>query len=126
MKNIIDGIKIDTLNSAIEFQGIRLDEKMRHSQQIASAIVSENAKKTEVLLQGAQSSIEQKALLEQQLAEVKLQNAQLTENNSLLEKMYIDAKQDAIKNAKAAKNSRIFGWISLLVTTIIAILGFIV
>lgn len=77
------------------------------------------------MVAGAEASIAQKELLEEQLKEIKEQNIQLKENYHLLNELYESAKKEAGDNAKDAKHNKIFGWVSFGVGTLIGILGII-
>lgn len=101
----------------------RLAEAGAIIQENNRAMVEKERKRDNAILQTAQASVEQKQLLENQLVEVKQQNAQLKENYNLLKELYEKTKQDAENNSKEAKNNRIFGWVSFAVGTIIGLAG---
>ncbi len=86
---------------------------------VMTDIADYNGRKDEALFETAETSREQKELLEQQLKEVKEQNRLLKENNaalkenySTLKELYEMTKAEAESNAKEAKQNKIFGWVS--------------
>lgn len=90
-------------------------------------------KKDEALFKTAEASQEQKKLLLQQLEEVREQNKLLKESNLALKENYLTlkelykmAKNEAERNAKEARQNKIFGWVSFAVGTVIAIAGIVV
>ena len=102
---------------------VHLSELDRQYNDAVRQIQQEKQKRDNAIFQTAQASVEQKQLLESQLVEVKQQNAQLKENYNLLKELYEKTKQDAENNAQEARKSRIFGWVSFAVGTIIGLAG---
>ncbi len=107
-----------TINSAQQISS-QFDEHYAILEQINREKNMREAK----MVAGAEASIAQKELLEEQLKEIKEQNIQLKENNHLLNELYESAKKEAEDNAKEAKHNKIFGWVSFGVGTLIGILG---
>ena len=75
--------------------------------------------KDEAIFENARASKEQINLLSEQVLSIQ-------EQNSLLKKMYEEAKIDAEENKKQAKHNKIFGWVSFAVGTAIGIAGVLV
>lgn len=101
----------------------RLAEQFKERDAILDQISRDKAKRDATMLAGAEASVAQKELLEEQLKEIKEQNSQLKENYRLLNELYESAKIEAQDNAKEAKHNKIFGWVSFGVGTIIGIIG---
>lgn len=128
MNNLYDfnlqGLDFSTVNSAKRLSSI-LDDM--------NSLAEYKRKKDEALFKTAEASQEQKKLLLQQLEEVREQNNLLKESNLALKENYFTlqelykmAKNEAERNAKEARQNKIFGWISFAVGTIIAIAGIVV
>lgn len=98
-------------NSAKQFANItaELDKSME-------PVRKANEERHNAILKTAQMAIKQKKLIEEQ-------NVQLKENYSLLKELYVNTKREAQENLKEAKRSRIFGWISFVVGTVIGVVG---
>ena len=101
----------------------RLVEQFEERDKILDQISRDKAKRDATMMAGAEASVAQKELLEEQLKEIKEQNSQLRENFRLLNELYESAKKEAQDNAKEAKHNKIFGWISFGVGTFIGIIG---
>lgn len=93
---------------------------------ILNEVGRERAERDAKIIAGAEASIAQKELLEQQLAEVKEQNRQLKENYRLLNELYESTKKEAQNNEKEARENKKFGWTSFWIGTLIGIAGIIV
>ena len=128
MNNLYDfnlqGLDFSTVNSAKRLSSI-LDDM--------NSLAEYKRKKDEALFKTAEASQEQKKLLLQQLEEVREQNKLLKESNLALKENYLTlkelykmAKNDAERNAKEARQNKIFGWVSFAVGTVIAIAGIVV
>ena len=128
MNNLYDfnlqGLDFSTVNSAKRLSSI-LDDM--------NSLAEYKRKKDEALFKTAEASQEQKKLLLQQLEEVREQNKLLKESNLALKENYFTlkelykmAKNEAERNAKEARQNKIFGWVSFAVGTIIAIAGIVV
>ena len=83
----------------------------------------EKARRDAKMVAGAEASVAQKGLLEEQLKEIKEQNSQLKDNYRLLNELYESAKRDAVESAKEARHNKIFGWVSFGIGTLIGIAG---
>ncbi|MDE6473815.1 MAG: hypothetical protein K2L70_01765 [Clostridia bacterium] len=123
--------KLNTASSAM--QAMRIQEEIDRETRKTEAQARSNAKKDAILLQGAQTNIAQKELLEEQLKAVKEQNEQLKEQCSLLKELYETEKKQSEDNAKVTqkseqdvKHSKIFGWVSFVVAALISIAGVLV
>ena len=101
----------------------RLAEQFKERDKILDQISRDKAKRDATMMAGAEASVAQKELLEEQLKEIKEQNSQLKENYRLLNELYESAKKEAQDNAKEAKHNKIFGWVSFGVGTFIGIIG---
>lgn len=128
MNNLYDfnlqGLDFSTVNSAKRLSSI-LDDM--------NNLAEYKRKKDEALFKTAEASQEQKKLLLQQLEEVREQNKLLKESNLALKENYLTlkelykmAKNEAERNAKEARQNKIFGWVSFAVGTVIAIAGIVV
>ena len=116
-----NSINIDissTLNSAYA-----VAQQSQASQETIDELSKINAKRDATMMAGAEAGVAQKKLLEEQLAEIRAQNSQLKENNRLLNELYESAKRDAVDSAKEARHNKIFGWVSLIIGTLIGIAG---
>lgn len=116
-----NSINIDissTLNSAYA-----VAQQLQASQETIDELSKINAKRDATMMAGAEASVAQKKLLEEQLAEIRAQNSQLKENNRLLNELYESAKRDAVESSKEARHNKIFGWVSLGIGTLIGIAG---
>lgn len=98
-------------------------DQTREIQAGMDIIARHNAKKDEALFATAKASIAQKKLLESQLDEVKKQNELLQKNYDLLNALYEKTKKEAEQADKDAKTSKVFGWVSFGVGTLIGIAG---
>ena len=122
----INGIDLSGFTTYSTSLTNHIAEYEKAQQERLEEIAENNAKKDAALFQVAEASKAQKELLEQQLAEVKEQNALLKENYRLLTELYESAKEKAKNSAKEARNSKIFGWVSFGVGTLIGVVGIIV
>ena len=111
---------LSAVNSAMRVNTIA--EEMAHGERVAAAIARESAKRDATLVAGAEASIEQKEILQQQLEMIREQNMFLCDNYEKLKEMY-DAQLQATEEAKKdLQRSRIFnGW--MMVISIVAMLA---
>ena len=123
LNNLLKNIELPEIALNTAYLSNEFAEQQRKQQEIFDEIAEHNAKKDAALFQAAEASVAQKELLEQQLAEVRDQNAQLKENYNLLKDLYESTKEEAKNNAKEAKANKVFGWISFAVGTLIGIAG---
>ena len=107
------GRKMDALNSALSLTTFTDD--VAHEQQVMAEITRQNAENASTLLAGAEASIEQKELLEQQLDFVRKQNELLMDNYGKLKEMY-DAQVQANLEAKEElkRNKRFNAWMMVI------------
>ena len=106
--------------SAIQVSAIA--EQIERNHRFSAEMDRQTAKKTETLVAGAEASIAQKELLEQQLEVIKKQNELLYDNYEKLKELY-DAQVQATKEAKEdlEKSKRFNAW--MMVISIIAMLA---
>ena len=111
---------LSSLNSALRVDA--LAEEMAHGERVAAAIARESAKRDATLVAGAEASIEQTALLTEQLATIREQNQLLLDNYKKLKELYDDQVQ-ANKDAKEdlEKSRRFNRW--MMVISVIAMLA---
>ena len=102
-----------------------LEEVNRYQEESLRAVAQANQERIEReerMVAGAEASIAQKALLEQQVEIIKKQNELLSDNYSKLKEMY-DAQVEANKEAKAElKSSKRFNF-AMMIIAIIAMLA---
>lgn len=111
---------LSAVNSALRADAIA--EEMAHGQRVAAAIARESAKRDATLVAGAEASIEQKELLQQQLEVIRKQNVLLCDNYEKLKEMY-DAQVKANKeaNEELTKSKRFNAW--MMVIAIVAMIA---
>ena len=111
---------LSAVNSAMRVNSIA--EEMEHRERVAAAIARESAKRDATLVAGAEASIEQKELLQQQLEMIREQNMFLCDNYEKLKEMY-DAQVQANIEAKTEldRSKRFNAW--MMVIAIIAMLA---
>ena len=112
---------LDSINSA--FAASQIAKQNEDAYRIARAVSEQNARRDAKMVAGAEASIAQKELLEEQLKEIRKQNSQLKDNYRLLNELYESAKRDAEESAKEARHNKIFGWVSFGIGTLIGIAG---
>ena len=112
---------LDSINSA--FAASQIARQNEEAYRIARAVSEQNARRDAKMVAGAEASVAQKELLEEQLKEIKEQNSQLKDNYRLLNELYESAKRDAVESAKEARHNKIFGWVSFGIGTLIGIAG---
>lgn len=111
---------LSAVNSAMRVNTIA--EEMAHGERVAAAIARESAKRDATLVAGAEASIEQKEILQQQLEMIREQNMFLCDNYEKLKEMY-DAQVQANIEAKTEldRSKRFNSW--MMVIAIIAMLA---
>ena len=111
---------LPAVNSAMRVNTIA--EEMAHGERVAAAIARESAKRNATLVAGAEASIEQKEILQQQLEMIREQNMFLCDNYEKLKEMY-DAQVQANIEAKTEldRSKRFNAW--MMVIAIIAMLA---
>lgn len=112
--------KLSVAASAMRASAIA--EEMERSQRIAVTMARQSAERDSTLVAGAEASIAQKELLEQQLEISQKQNALLLDNYEKLKEMY-DAQVQANKeaNEELKRSKRFNAW--MMVISIIAMLA---
>ena len=111
---------LSAVNSAMRVNTIA--EEMAHGERVAAAIARESAKRDATLAAGAEASIEQKEILQQQLEMIREQNMFLCDNYEKLKEMY-DAQVQANIEAKTEldRSKRFNAW--MMVIAIVAMLA---
>ena len=111
---------LSAVNSAMRVNTVA--EEMAHGERVAAAIARESAKRDATLAAGAEASIEQKEILQQQLEMIREQNMFLCDNYEKLKEMY-DAQVKANIEAKTEldRSKRFNAW--MMVIAIIAMLA---
>ena len=111
---------LSAVNSAMRVNTIA--EEMAHGERVAAAIARESAKRDATHAAGAEASIEQKEILQQQLEMIREQNMFLCDNYEKLKEMY-DAQVQANIEAKTEldRSKRFNAW--MMVIAIIAMLA---
>ena len=118
----LNGLK-DSLSMATSaMQVSAVAEEMEKNQRLINEVNRQSAKRNATLVAGAEASIAQKELLEQQVEMFQKQNELLLNNYSKLEEMF-NAQVEANKEAKAElKRSKRFN-IIMMVISIVAMLA---
>ena len=118
----LNGLK-NSLNKATSaMQVSSVVEKKKKNQRLINEVNRQSAKRNATLVAGAEASIAQKELLEQQVEIFQKQNELLLNNYSKLEEMF-NAQVEANKEAKAElKRSKRFN-IIMMVISIVAMLA---
>lgn len=108
--------------STSAMQASAIAEEMERSQRIAATIARQSAERDATFLAGAEASVAQKELLEQQLEVIKKQNELLFDNYEKLKEMY-DAQVQSNREAKddLEKSRRFNKW--MMAISIIAMLA---
>ena len=103
-------------------QASRINAELEYAQRILNERSRQSAKRDATLVAGAEASIAQKELLEQQLAFTQEQNRLLSENYDKLKEMY-DAQVNANREATAelAKSKRFNKW--MMIIAVVAMLA---
>lgn len=112
--------KLSVANSALQASAIA--DEIDRNQRIVAEINRQSAKRDATLVAGAEASIEQKELLEQQLEFTQQQNALLADNYEKLKEMF-DAQVKVNKEAteELSKSKRFNAW--MMVIAIVAMLA---
>lgn len=116
----LDLSAISAANSAM--QASIVHEQMERDRQLAAEISRQSAKRDATLVAGAEASIEQKELLQQQLDIIREQNSLLCDNYNKLKEMY-DAQVEATTESKAEldRSKKFNAW--MMVIAIVAMLA---
>lgn len=114
----ISAANIDTKTSKIH-------DLMEHERQLVNEISRQTAKRNATLVAGAEASIEQRELIEQQLGVLREQNLLLSDNYDKLKEMYEAQVQENADAKDELKRSRRYnGW--MMVVSVISMLAAIV
>ena len=111
----LNGMKatFSAVNSAMRANAIA--EEMAHGERVAAAIAREAAKRDATLVAGAEASIEQRDLIEQQLEILREQNSLLLDNYEKLKEMYDAQVQENTDAKDELKRSRRYnGWMMVV------------
>lgn len=116
----LDLSAISAANSAM--QASIVHEQMERDRQLAAEISRQSAKRDATLVAGAEASIKQKELLQQQLDIIREQNSLLCDNYNKLKEMY-DAQVQANTESKAEldRSKKFNAW--MMVIAIVAMLA---
>lgn len=118
----LNGLDYSVLADHSTFLVNQIAEHEKEQQEIFDEIAEHNAKKDAALFQASEASVAQKELLENQLAQLKIQNQLLEDNYHKLEDMYNNQKESYNNARKDLKSSRKFNaW--MMVIAIIAMLA---
>ena len=118
----MNNLKLELSGATSAMQVSRIYEEMERASQIDREIMQQSAKRNATLVAGAEASIAQKELFEQQLNFTQEQNRLLQENYDKLKEMYeaqIKANQEATN--ELAKSKRFNTW--MMIIAIIAMLA---
>ena len=118
----LNNIKLELSAANSAMQASKIQEEMEQGWRLANEINRHSAQNTATLVAGAEASIAQKELLEQQLEFTQEQNRLLSENYDKLKEMYdaqIKANQEATHELK--KSKRFNKW--MMIIAIIAMLA---
>ena len=112
--------KLSAANSALQASAIA--DEIERNQRIVAEINRQSAKRDATLVAGAEASIEQKELLEQQLEFTQQQNTLLVDNYEKLKEMYeAQVKANKESTEELAKSKRFNAW--MMAIAIIAMLA---
>lgn len=118
----LSGLKatLSTVNSAMRVNAIA--EEMAQGERVAAAIARESAKRDATLVAGAEASIEQRDLIEQQLGILREHNSLLLDNCEKLKEMYDAQVQENADAKDELKRSRRYnGW--MMAVSVISMLA---
>ena len=117
----LNDVKLDLSAVTRTIQKSVIGEEMERNRNLATAIAQESAQRTEKLIAGAEASIEQKELIEQQLGILREQNSLLSDNYEKLKEMYNAQVQENADAKDELKRSRRYnGW--MMAVSVISIL----
>lgn len=117
-------LSIDT--TAIQNSALRTQNMMSGIEESLREQARYNARKDAALFETAEASVAQKELLEEQLVAVQEQNRLLQMNYDTLKELYDNTKSEAAENKADAKRSRVFGWVTFGIGTLIGATGLVV
>ena len=115
-------LKLDSSTATSALQASAIADEMEQNQRMIAEINRQSAKRNATLIAGAEASVAQKELLEQQLEIIQKQNELLYDNYDKLKEMF-DAQVQANRETKAElkQSKRFNAW--MMVIAIIAMLA---
>lgn len=115
-------LKLDLSTATSALRASAITDEMEQNQQMIAEINRQSAKRNATLIAGAEASVAQKELLEQQLEIIQKQNELLYDNYDKLKEMF-DAQVQANRETKAElkQSKRFNAW--MMVIAIIAMLA---
>lgn len=115
-------LKLDLSTATSALQASAIADEMEQNQRMIAEINRQSAKRNATLIAGAEASVAQKELLEQQLEIIQKQNELLYDNYDKLKEMF-DAQVQANRETKAElkQSKRFNAW--MMVIAIIAMLA---
>ena len=117
----INGIKTGLSTASSALKAAQIAEEMARDERVAAAIARETAERDATLMAGAEASIEQAELLQQQLAIIREQNGLLGENYEKLKELYdIQVRANVEAKEELKRSKRYNAW--MMVISIVAML----
>lgn len=115
-------LKLDVSTATSALRASTIADEMEQNQRMIAEINRQSAKRNATLIAGAEASVAQKELLEQQLEIIQKQNELLYDNYDKLKEMF-DAQVQANRETKAElkQSKRFNAW--MMVIAIIAMLA---
>ena len=115
-------LKLDVSTATSALRASAIADEMEQNQRMIAEINRQSAKRNATLIAGAEASVAQKELLEQQLEIIQKQNELLYDNYDKLKEMF-DAQVQANRETKAElkQSKRFNAW--MMVIAIIAMLA---
>ena len=120
------GMDLSKLNIDTSAMALRTQQMMSGIEETMREQARYNARKDAALFETAEASVAQKELLEEQLVAVQEQNRLLQMNYDTLKELYDNTKSEAAENKADAKRSRVFGWVTFGIGTLIGAAGLMV
>lgn len=120
------GMDLSKLNIDTSAMALRTQQMMSGIEETMREQARYNARKDAALFETAEASVAQKELLEEQLVAVQEQNRLLQMNYDTLKELYDNTKSEAAENKADAKRSRVFGWVTFGIGTLIGAAGLVV
>ena len=120
------GMDLSKLNIDTSAMALRTQQMMSGIEETMREQARYNARKDAALFETAEASVAQKELLEEQLVAVQEQNRLLQMNYDTLKELYDNTKTEAAENKADAKRSRVFGWVTFGIGTLIGAAGLVV
>ncbi len=118
----LNELKLDLSSATRIIQKSIINEEMERNRKLATAIAQESAQRTATLVAGAEASIEQRDLIEQQLGILREQNSLLLDNYEKLKEMYDTQVQENEEAKKELSQSKRYNaW--MMVVSVISMLA---